>query len=185
LMARSFAGITRSESGEKPSEYAFTQRDLLHEVLYDPGPWSLQKLWHIGAEVPTTRTRIVMRDEYFTSTVEELGGGTAILRLRGEIDLATRPLLDEAMRDVANRGYEAIIMDGTGIDFMDSTGWHAFREGKRLIYGEGTKLILVASKSMQHVLELLAPTPLFAARVDSIEEALALLDGRVELSSQD
>ena len=126
-----------------------------------------------------------MRDEYFTSTVEELGDGRAILRLKGEIDIATRPLLDEAMRGVANRGYDAVIMDGTEISFMDSTGWHAFREGKRLIYGEGTKLILVASKAMRHVLELLAPTPLFAARVDSVDEAIALLDGRVDISSQD
>jgi anti-anti-sigma factor len=126
-----------------------------------------------------------MREVYFTSAVEDLGDGRAILRFKGEIDIATRPLLDESMRGVANQGYDAVIMDGTEIKFMDSTGWHAFREGKRLIYGEGTKLILVASKAMRHVLELLAPTPLFAARVDSMDEAIALLDGRGEMSSQD
>jgi anti-anti-sigma factor len=122
---------------------------------------------------------------HFTSSVELVGDGKAILRLNGEIDLATRPLLEEAMQLVADGTYEVIIIDGSEITFMDSTGWHAFREGKRLIHGQGTELILVASEPMRQILELLAPLPLFAARVDSMDEAMALVDARSDVSAHD
>lgn len=120
-----------------------------------------------------------MDDIHFSFTVEDLGDRKAILRLKGEIDLATRPLLDQAMQVVAHDGLDAVIIDGTEISFMDSTGFHAFVEGKRLIHEEGSRIILVASKPMRQILGLLAPIPLFAARVDSMDEAMALLNSGV------
>lgn len=69
----------------------------------------------------------------------------AILRLVGEIDMATVPrLVDE-------------------VTFMDSTGLHAFIASKRLIHNHGWTLELVVSRQMRRVLETVFPEPLFAA----------------------
>ena len=47
-----------------------------------------------------------------------------------------------------------MILDATGISFMDSTGLHALVNGKRMIHEAGTRLILVPSPQMRRVLEL-------------------------------
>jgi anti-anti-sigma factor len=44
--------------------------------------------------------------------------GRAVLTVRGELDLATAPLLQEQIDALA----EAPIVDLTGVDFVDSTG---------------------------------------------------------------
>ena len=114
--------------------------------------------------------------EHLKTQVDDLGGGRAVLHLSGELDLATQARLADQLARLAQDGFEAVVIDATDISFMDSTGFHAFVEGKRLLHDGGSRIILVASPPMRQVLELLAPEPIFAARVDSLELAMALLD---------
>lgn len=101
----------------------------------------------------------------------------SILRLVGEVDLSTAHLLTHQFKEVVKDGVEQLVIDATGITFMDSTGLHALVEGKRATHENGTSIYLVPSRQVRRVLELVFPDPLFAARLDSVEDALAAIDG--------
>lgn len=120
----------------------------------------------------------------FRSRIEDLGHGNAILRLIGEIDLASEDRLARQLERLARSGFRAVVIDGTEVTFMDSTGYHAFIDGKRALNERGIKIILVASRTMRRVLELVSPDPIFAVRVASIEEAMPLLDEAESRSSR-
>lgn len=98
-----------------------------------------------------------------------------MLRLVGDIDLATADTFSQALEALAERHLADVIIDGTGVTFMDSTGLHALINGKRVIHEDGSNIVLVASPPVRRILELMFPEPLFAARVSTIEEALAIL----------
>jgi anti-sigma B factor antagonist len=51
----------------------------------------------------------------------ERAGSTAIVRLAGELDLATAPELSEVLHGL-EPGCRRIILDVTGLEFIDSTG---------------------------------------------------------------
>jgi anti-anti-sigma factor len=51
----------------------------------------------------------------------ERAGSTAIVRLAGELDLATAPELSEVLNGL-EPGCRRIILDVTGLEFIDSTG---------------------------------------------------------------
>jgi len=106
--------------------------------------------------------------------------GTIVVQLAGEIDISSAPILIDAFRDISAERVPNVILDATRISFMDSTGLHALVDGKRMIHEGGTNLILVPSSQMRRVMDLVFPEPLFAARVDSVEEALALIGSFAE-----
>jgi anti-anti-sigma factor len=103
--------------------------------------------------------------------VEELHPGAAILALSGEIDMATASVVTSAFQDLADRGLTDVIVDARDITFMDSSGLAAFTEGKRVIHERGSRILLVASKPVRRILDLVFPEPLFEARFDSMETA--------------
>lgn len=104
----------------------------------------------------------------------ELGDGK-VLRLSGEIDIATVSVFQEAFETLAETQLSDLIIDATEVTFIDSTGLHALIAGKRLMHGSGVAIVLVVSPQVRRVLEVIFPEPLFAARVDTMEEALAIL----------
>ena len=111
------------------------------------------------------------------TSLETLREGVTILRLKGEIDLSSAELVTDGFAALAGRGLTDVVIDATGVTFMDSTGLHALVEGKRLVHEDGIRIILVPSPQMRRVLEMVFPDPLFAARLDTVEEALAAIDG--------
>ncbi|MBY6351060.1 STAS domain-containing protein [Rhodococcoides corynebacterioides] len=52
----------------------------------------------------------------------ELQNGAAILTVVGELDLATAPILQDAVDAVRNEATEALVVDLTGVDFLASAG---------------------------------------------------------------
>ena len=96
--------------------------------------------------------------------------------MTGEIDMATADLLHELFSTVAKRKAKAVIVDLTRVSFMDSTGLHALIAGKRMIRDDGSRLFLVPSPQVRRLLELTFPDPLFAVRVDTVEEAVEMID---------
>ncbi|MFR9802273.1 STAS domain-containing protein [Pseudonocardia sp. RS010] len=57
------------------------------------------------------------------ATVTRPDGTVLVLRLEGEIDLATRPVLDELMQQVAaDPAIEHVIVDLTGVRFLAACG---------------------------------------------------------------
>lgn len=110
-----------------------------------------------------------------TSSIEELSNGAAVLMLSGEIDIGTAPHMASRFQELADRGLTEVIIDARGVTFIDSTGLNGLIEGKRIIHEKGSTMVLVPSRQVRRVLELVFPGPLFAARVDSMDEALAML----------
>ena len=115
-----------------------------------------------------------------TAEFESIQANAAILRFAGEIDLSTANILTQQFRVIADQGLRSVVIDATDVSFMDSTGLHALVEGKRLIHETGTTIYLVPSSQVRRVLELVFPEPLFAARLDSVEEALAAMERAME-----
>lgn len=102
--------------------------------------------------------------------VEDRDDG-AVLRLSGEVDLATASRLEAAFQELADRRLTEVVVDASMVTFMDSTGLHALVEGKRQIHEVGSNLALVVSPQVRRVLDLVFPERLFAARVDTVEQA--------------
>lgn len=50
------------------------------------------------------------------------GDQTAIVRLAGEIDVATSPLVTDAVREAVGRGATRLVLDMSAVTFMDSSG---------------------------------------------------------------
>lgn len=102
--------------------------------------------------------------------------GRSIRERRGDahhhpqLDMATASRLKEAFQELADRGLTEVIVDALMVSFLDSTGLHALVAGKRVIHEAGSNLALVVSPQVRHVLELVFPEHLFAARVDSMEQ---------------
>jgi anti-sigma B factor antagonist len=51
--------------------------------------------------------------------------GIATLKLRGELDLASSPLLTGELEDLEASGARRLVVDLSGLEFMDSTGLHS------------------------------------------------------------
>ncbi len=116
--------------------------------------------------------------DLLTVNTEPLGTDTLIVRMVGEIDLSSAHILSAELGELAKRHLEDVVLDATKVTFMDSTGLHALVEGKRALHKSDTRIYLVPSSQVRRVLELVFPDPLFAHRLDSVEEAIAAIDGR-------
>lgn len=111
------------------------------------------------------------------ANLETLRDGVALMRLKGEVDLSSAQVLTDQFARCAGQGLTDMVVDATEVTFMDSTGLHALIEGKRLVHDDGIRIFLVPSPQMRRVLELVFPEPLFAARLETVEDALAAVDG--------
>ena len=101
-----------------------------------------------------------------------------VLRLVGEVDIATVDQFREILGRLADLRRANVVIDASGVTFMDSTGLHALIEGKRAIHDVNAHIVLVCSPQVRRILELMFPERLFADRVDTMEEALAVIDQR-------
>ncbi len=114
--------------------------------------------------------------ELLTAELETLADGSAIVHVVGEIDISSVAVMTDQFREIANGHFQNVILDTSEVTFMDSSGLHGLIECKRILHDDGTRIILVSSKAVKRILELVFPEPLFALRVDSLEEALAAVD---------
>ncbi|MFE5948711.1 STAS domain-containing protein [Streptomyces sp. NPDC056480] len=70
-------------------------------------------------------------------------GEAALLRLDGELDIATAPLVDQAVAAVLARQPEILCLDLAGLVFCDMTGLHALRRLSDRVHAAHTSLHLV------------------------------------------
>ncbi|WP_406053504.1 STAS domain-containing protein [Streptomyces sp. NBC_01077] len=69
-------------------------------------------------------------------------GGTVLLRLEGELDIATAPLLDRAVSSALAAGPDLLCLDLTALAFCDVTGLHALRRLTDQTHAAHTRLHL-------------------------------------------
>jgi anti-sigma B factor antagonist len=72
-------------------------------------------------------------------------GDCAVLRITGEVDVFTAPMLREGMLDLAAKGAVHIIADMGGVIFLDSTGLGVLVGSLKRLRTHGGSLALVMS----------------------------------------
>lgn len=100
-------------------------------------------------------------------------GGATVVTAAGEIDVFTAPDLDEALTAVLSRGATKIVMDLSGVTFLDSTGLGVLVKCLKQARGAGgwVRLVVQAEKIRKifDITGLDAAMPLF----DTVPGALA------------
>jgi anti-anti-sigma factor len=92
-------------------------------------------------------------DKHLLSCVVDTAGDETVLRVTGEIDLASVSEFRDRLREVTARG-AAVTLDLRGVSYMGSTGLHAL---ERATQSSSPVTILVAPGSVSR---LLATSPL-------------------------
>jgi anti-anti-sigma factor len=78
--------------------------------------------------------------------MESLGNGTHVVGLRGELDVATMPSLDEALSVAARvEGTPRLLMDLSEVTFIDSTALMRLLTALRELDRRGGRMVLVCS----------------------------------------
>lgn len=77
-------------------------------------------------------------------------------RLEGELDMATANDLSQLLRDASTSG-DPIVLDFSGVSFMDSSGLRALLEGAGKANGDGPVVILNPSDQVRRVLDISIP----------------------------
>jgi anti-anti-sigma factor len=85
-------------------------------------------------------------ESHFDVRVQEQGS-TALLTLKGDLDLASRMIVSDAIDrlDIGGRTKQLII-DLRGLEFMDSTGVHLLHERDALARADGHNLTVIRGR---------------------------------------
>ena len=74
-------------------------------------------------------------------------GSTQTLELAGELDLATVPVLQENLEAAQKDGAEVVVVDMSGLEFIDSTGIALLIESDRRFSEDGGRFLLIRSEA--------------------------------------
>lgn len=104
-----------------------------------------------GAPEEPERQRQGAEPEFWVS-VDRQGAGY-VLALYGELDVASAPVLEKQIKRLQWAGAAEIVLDLSGLDFIDSTGLHVLlRAHRRGLDGQMT--LLRGPARIQRVFEL-------------------------------
>ena len=89
------------------------------------------------------------------SIVSERDGGTHRVAAVGELDIATVDLLERALLEVEDTDAELIVLDLSGLSFIDSTGLRLVLDINERCGGEADRLRVVAgSPAVERLLDI-------------------------------
>jgi anti-sigma B factor antagonist len=97
--------------------------------------------------------------------------GTVVVAVRGEVDLASAPDWEAALRDAAVLEARRVVIDLTETTFFDSSAVRALYAGARPLQARGAEICVVCSEHIRTVLEITAVDSVFAVR-PTIDDAL-------------
>jgi anti-sigma B factor antagonist len=110
-------------------------------------------------------------DELSIDLKTEDSGDTLIFILRGSLDLATSPTIRAALSEAADKGRKDIIVDLTGLEFLDSTGLGALIGAhRRASEHDGTLRLVVTDGPIFRLLNITGLIRIFAV-YHSLEDA--------------
>lgn len=93
--------------------------------------------------------------------------GVAVVRLVGEVDLATVPLLSERLQALDAAGQTRFVVDLDGVGFVDSTGLGVLIGALKRSRSRGGSMSLVCSdEQLLHVLEATGLDSVFPVHTD-------------------
>jgi anti-sigma B factor antagonist len=80
--------------------------------------------------------------------------GEHVVEAQGEIDLSTRSLFADHLAELIREGTRRLLIDLSGVKFMDSSGLGVLLKVRRDLGGEGSSLRLVVSADLRQIFEL-------------------------------
>jgi anti-sigma B factor antagonist len=84
------------------------------------------------------------------------------MALYGEFDIAAAADASRALHELLTRGVDVVVVDLSGLDFMDSTGVKFLVDGRATALARGVKLLLVpGGDPVKRVLTVSGVTALF------------------------
>lgn len=88
----------------------------------------------------------------FEVSIEEYAEGYPVISVHGEVDLHTAPKVQYAIERAGSNGAQAVVVDMSGIAFMDSTGLSTFMRAKDALAERDVALRLAApSKAVERI----------------------------------
>jgi anti-sigma B factor antagonist len=94
-------------------------------------------------------------NEPFGISAERLSGTLGLVVLTGEVDIFTAPRFREGMVALLDDGVESMVIDLSGVTFIDSTALGVLIGGVRRVHGAGGAMTLVVvSRPVQRVLSI-------------------------------
>jgi anti-sigma B factor antagonist len=82
---------------------------------------------------------------HFELGEESADGGAHVICVQGEIHVTTAPRFAEHLTQAIENGKTAIVLDMTGVEFIDSTGLSVLLNGLRLVNQKRGRLALVCA----------------------------------------
>jgi anti-sigma B factor antagonist len=99
-------------------------------------------------------------------------GDCAVLRVTGEVDAYTAPMLREQVRELAAKGAVHLIADLGGVDFLDSTGLGVLVGGlKRLREAGGSLTLVISAPRILRIFQITGLTKVLIAH-QSVTDAI-------------
>ena len=91
----------------------------------------------------------------FDINTEELGEGTYVISLGGEVDLYTAPEFKQQLLDVISQGGKNVIVDFSNTTFIDSTTLGVLVGGvKRLRSNDGQLSLVCSDRNITKIFEI-------------------------------
>ena len=113
----------------------------------------------------------------FQLSDESLDEQTHLIAVRGEVHVSTAPEFSERLNDAIAGGKTGVVIDMTGVDFIDSTGLSVLLNGlRRVTRARGAMLIACANPTVLRLFEI--------TKLDSTFEILPDCDEAIARMSQ-
>ena len=91
----------------------------------------------------------------FELTEEEIDETRVILRVVGEIHATTAPEFSERLNAAIAQGHTGVVLDLTGVEFIDSTGLSVLLNGlRRVTRVRGTMVLACANPTVLRLFEI-------------------------------
>ena len=107
---------------------------------------------------------------HFDLSEEDSASGTHVINVRGEIHVQTAPRFAQRLSDAIDRGNTSIVLDLSGVEFIDSTGLSVLLTGLRQVVQAHGRMALVCAN----------PTVLRLFEITSLDETFDIFPGRAQ-----
>jgi anti-sigma B factor antagonist len=105
--------------------------------------------------------------------VEPRDNGVAVVRFTGRLDFVLAPTARERLAQSIASGYRQLVIDLSGVDFVDSSGLGVLIDGTRKTRDAGGDLYIADPHDQVRLLMALTGLERIIQRYPTLEEALA------------
>jgi anti-sigma B factor antagonist len=107
---------------------------------------------------------------HFELTEESSTEGAHIIGVRGEIHVSTAPAFAQRLSAAIDSGKTAMVLDMSGVEFIDSTGLSVLLNGLRLVTQMHGRMAIVCAN----------PTVLRLFQITSLDDTFDIFDDRAK-----